>query len=444
MGYTSKRGRRPNEYASKSAHSHIINDQSLQEFLKQCNLPKFASEVTLDDCDRLIYQPVAKNPIRNVVAIDGGYTEVAVQTGFPSSTVCFCQIGALIFSIDDLDGLAKQPFIDPDDMAKLKQIQRLKLTLPVRNIQFKNESTLVNSVRKTIHNFFCQKVDNEELIATLRWFIFQEYDVSLPTWNLASCPVCGSTGIPLNLGDMTKDHTFFCNHCRAEIFLTDVFRLHEAIDEELGAGGILGYLITTLEQIILVHLIRLILKIKPALLEEILFVKDGPLAFFGQTANMHRPMRSLVNFLFKHHNLYLAGLEKSGAFVEHADEISEKLANGTVLILNNDYIYKYILPGKADPTTPYGSTTYYSNKLIFKTLAGGMYVVSLPTSRNMTNPKEADFQNLSAILTNVEKLKCDMYDNSLIPVALANKLVSLADHPSSRILQKFAKSAIQT
>ena len=442
MGYTSKYGRRPSEYASKSAHSHIINDQSLQEFLKQCNLPKLASEVTFDDCDRLIYQPVAKNPIRNVVAIDGGYTEVAVQTGFPSSTVCFFQIGALIFSIDDLDGLGKQPFIDPDDMAKLKQIQRLKLTLPVRNIQFRSESTLVDSVRRTIHNFFCQKVDNEELIATLRWFIFEEYDVTLSTWNLASCPVCGSTGIPLNLGEMTKDYTFSCNHCSGDIFLTDVFRLHEAIDEELGAGGILGYLMTTLEQIILVHLIRLVLKMKPALLEEILFVKDGPLAFFGQTANMHRPMRSLVNFLFKHHNLYLAGLEKSGAFVEHADEISEKLANGTVLILNNDYIYKYILPGKADPTRPYGSTTYYSNKLIFKTLAGGMYIVSLPTSRNMTNPKEADFRNLSAILTNIEKLKCDMYDSSLIPIALANKLVSLADHPSSRILQKFAKGAI--
>ncbi|MHC5754533.1 MAG: NurA domain-containing protein [Nostoc sp.] len=444
MGYTSKHGRRPNEYASKSGHTHIINDESLQEFLSQCNLPKSADEVTISDCLNFSYEPVVKNPIRNIIAIDGGYSEVSVQTGFPSSTVCFCQIGALIFSIDDLDGLAKQPFIDPDDMAKLKQIQRLKLTLPVRNIQFKNESTLINSVRRTIHNFFCQKVDNEELVATLRWFIFQEYDVTLSTWNLASCPVCESTGIPLNLGEMTKDYTFSCNHCSAEIFLTDIFRLHEAIDEELGAGGILGYLITTLEQIILVHLIRLILKMKPALLKEILFVKDGPLAFFGQTANMHRPMRSLVNFLFEHHNLYLTGLEKSGAFVEHADEISEKLTNGTVLILNNDYIYKYILPGKADPTRPYGSTTYYSNKLIFKTLAGGMYIVSLPTSRNMTNPKEADFQNLGAILTNVEKLKCDMYDNSLIPVALANKLVSLADHPSSRILQKFAKGAIHS
>jgi hypothetical protein len=49
-----------------------------------------------------------------------------------------------------------------------------------------------------------------------------------------------------------------------------------------------------------------------------------------------------------------------------------------------------------------------------------------------------DFHNLQAILANVEKLRCDMYDNALLPVALANKLVSLSDHPSSKILQKFA------
>jgi len=441
MGYTSKHGRRPSEYASKSAHSHIINDSSLQDFLNECNLPKLAEEVTLSDCDHFIYQPVTKNPIRNVVAIDGGYTEVAVQTGFPSSTVCFFQIGALIFSIDDLDGLDKQPFIDPEDMAKLKQIQRLKFTLPVRNVQVKTEGTLINSVRRTIYDFFCQKIDNDELIATLCWFIFQEYEAGIPMWNLASCPICGSSNIPLRRQQMTKNYTFNCNDCDGEIFLTDAFRLHEAIDEELGAGGILGYLISTLEQIIFIHLVRLILRMKPDLLNEMLFVKDGPLAFFGQTANMYKPMRSLVRYLFQNHNLYLAGLEKSGAFVEHADEISEKLENGTILILNNDYIYKYILPGKADSTRPYGSTTYYSNKLIFKTNGGGMYVVSLPTSDILVSPKEKDFRNLSAILTNVEKLKCDMYDSALLPVALANKLVSLADHPSSKILQKFAKAA---
>jgi hypothetical protein len=42
----------------------------------------------------------------------------------------------------------------------------------------------------------------------------------------------------------------------------------------------------------------------------------------------------------------------------------------------------------------------------------------------------------------LHRTKCDMYDNSLLPVALANKLVSLANHPSSRILQKFAKNSL--
>ncbi len=230
--------------------------------------------------------------------------------------------------------------------------------------------------------------------------------------------------------------------CGTELFLTDVFRLHEAIDEELGAGGILGYLINTVEQMVLIHLIKVILKIKSELLNEMLFIKDGPLAFFGQTANMYKPMCNLVAYLFKNHNLYLAGLEKSGAFVEHADEISEKLKDGTVLILNNNYIYKYILPGKPDLSRPYGATTYYSNKIIFKTNSGGMYVVSLPNSNVLADPKQSDFHNLDVILSNIEKLKCDMYDSALIPVALANKLVSLADHPSSGILQKFAKGAI--
>jgi hypothetical protein len=251
-----------------------------------------------------------------------------------------------------------------------------------------------------------------------------------------------ASNIPLQRAKMTKAYTFVCNYCGREIFLTDVFRLHEAIDDELGAGGILGYVTTTIQQIVLVHLIRLILKMKPALLNQILFIKDGPLGFFGQTANMHKPMRALIKFLFEHNNLNLAGLEKSGPFVEHADEISEILERGTVLFLDNDYIYTYVLPGKADPSNPYGRTTYYGNKLIFMTPAGGMHVVSVPTTEVTPKPTESDFHNLGIISTNIEKLRCDMYDNALIPVALANKLVSLADHPSSRILQKFATDSI--
>lgn len=441
MAYGSK-GKRPFEYASKAAHSHVINDPLVREFLENCDLPKRAEEISLSDHELIAYEPVSNNPIRYVIAIDGGYDEVVVQSEFPSSTMCFFQFGALIFSVEDLDGLEEQPFIDPEDMSKLKRIQRLKLVLPIRNISLKGEGTLTDSVRRAMYDFFRRKMDNERLIDTLRWFIFQEYGPRVGEWKLARCPVCGTSGVPLRRSEMTSDHTFSCDSCGDTIFLTDVLRLHEAVDDELGAGGILGYVTTAVEQLILVHLIRLILNQKPSLLEQFLFIKDGPLAFFGQTANMHRPMRELVRYLLEHHTLYLAGLEKSGAFVEHADEIAGKLEGGSALIPDDEYIYRYVLPGQANPANPYGSTTYYSRKLIFKTPEGQLYVVSVPTREVLTAPKAEDLPNLDVVLTNLEKLRCDMYDNALVPIALANKLVSLSNHPSSRILQKFAVEAI--
>jgi hypothetical protein len=438
MGYTSRHGRRPSEYASKSAHGHVIQDAAVQSFLAQCSMPKRAGEVKLSNHVTVAFEPAADNPIRHVIAIDGGYSEVAVQKEFPSATVCFFQFGALVFSVADLEQLDEQPFIDPDDIAKLKRIQRVELILPVRNVALKSEVSLTRSVRRAVYDFFCKAMDDGRLIETLRWFLFEEYRGAVPAWTLASCPECEGRSIPLALSSMARDYTFACPECEGRVYLTDVFRFHEVVDDELGAREILGYLTTTVEQMILVHLIRTILRTKPALLAEVLFIKDGPLAFFGQTANMHKPMRALVRFLFERHDLYLAGLEKSGAFVEHAAEIAQLLKDGSVLILDDDYIYRYVLPGKEAPANAYGSNTYYSSKLIFKTRNGQMHVVTVPTTEPSPRPEEKDFRNLRVILTNIEKLRCDMYDNSLIPVALVNKLVSLANHPSTRILQKFA------
>ncbi|HBI46863.1 MAG TPA: NurA domain-containing protein [Planctomycetales bacterium] len=442
MGYSSRTGRRPAEFASKAAHSHLIQDAEVQGFLTQCDLPKRAGDVKLSDHLSMLFDPVRDNPIEHVIAIDGGYTEVAVQKEFPSATVCFFQFGALIFSVADLEELEDQPFIDPDDIAKLKKIQRLKLVLPVCNVALKNETTLTRSVRRAVFDFFCRNMDDDRLIETLRWFIFQEYGGGVPSWTLASCPLCRKQSVRLDRASLNKDHTFRCPECSGQILLTDVFRLHEVVDDELGAREILGYLTTTIEQMILLHLIRVILRTKPGLLNHLLFIKDGPLAFFGQTANMHQPMRSLVRFLFDRHNLYLAGLEKSGAFVEHAAEISQTLASGSILLLDDVYIYRYVLPGNVNPAHPYGSSTYYSCKLIFKTPTDRVHVVTVPTIESNPRPSEQKIQNLASILTNVEKLRCDMYDNALLPIALVNKLVSLANHPSARILEKFAANSI--
>ena len=444
MSYTSKNGRRPNEYASKTSHGYIIRDPEVSEFLDKCNLPKMADDVEVPTNLQFSLETLENNPIKHIVAVDGGRSEVFVRKDFPSSTLTFFQFGALFFKTEDLEAISKKAFIDPADMAKLNTIERYKLALPTKNILLKDAASFKESFRKSLFDFFMKGSSGETFAETLRWLIFQEFDAPLDEYKLSTCPSCGAGDIPLGSKTKKSDFIFQCPHCKEEIYITDVFRLHEAIDDELGAGGVLGYVTVLIEQIIVVYLIKAILETKPSILGETLFIKDGPLAFFGQTANMQKPLRHLTNFLSEKHNLFLAGLEKSGPFVEHADEIGKKLKPGTILLLDNAYIYKYILPGKVDNTAPYARSSYYSGKMIFKSIDEKIYVVTIPTKSAdvVLAPKKSDFHNLDVILNNIQKLRCDMYDNSLFPVALANKLVSLANHPSSAILEKFAKKTI--
>lgn len=434
-----------NEYASKSSHSNIIKDEFVRNDLKKYQLPRKADEIPIEDKITFELENIDNNPIQHIVTVDGGYTRISVKKEFPSSTISFFQFGLLSFSIADLNNLKVKPFISPKDMRKLKDINRLKFTIPTKNVKLKGNETLTSSIRNTIFDFFRQVPEEEEtFIETLNWFIFREYssDYSKSTYKLSRCPHCWKKDINLDKTQMI-DYKFICTSCGEEIYLTDVFRLHEAVDDEVGAGDILGNLTTALEQIFLIHLIRIIIKENPALLKKILFIKDGPLAFFGHIANMFSPMRDLVNYLFENHELYMVGVEKSGPFPEHAHEISSIMNPNSILLLSNNYIYKYVLPGKPNPNRPYGDSTYYGNKLIFKSKEEKMYIVTLPTEKNFFSPTKENFRNIEIILNNLSKLKCDMYANSLIPIALVNQLVSLSDHPSSLILEKFAREQIK-
>jgi hypothetical protein len=238
---------------------------------------------------------------------------------------------------------------------------------------------------------------------TLAWFLFHGYETWANVHSLSSCPAgCGRKDIPLSKGDMGSDYTYRCPNCNAVIYLSDVFRFHEVIEEVNGAGGVLGYLTTLVEQLIIIHYIRIILSIKPSLLNEILFIKDGPLAFFGQTANMQKYMLHLLSFLRQNHDINMCGIEKSGIFIEHGKEIYQKLDNDTIFIYHNDYIYHNILPySSADQG--YGHNTYYGAKLIYKA-DNTCYTLTIPANGNK-EPKKADIVNIDHIANIVKKMK---------------------------------------
>lgn len=444
MSYSTT-GPKPFEKASKSSHHHVINDPVVASMLKRLYVPPRTP------VDAGVFAPFIpqETEIQHVVAIDGGYSEVPIQAGYPAASINFFQFGALHFKREDLRRLEASQHIAPEDMQRLKNIDRLKLPLATRGARNKDLGSLSETVRFSLAEFLSAQSlgENNSLMDTLAWFLFKRYlgnnrSEQDKQWFLSSNPYGASGGMSLHEPAMKPDFSFECPATGKPIYLSDAFRLHERIEEETGAGAVAGYIAGAIEHLILLHIIKNLARKDQAALKTVLFIMDRPTGWFGLTAPMHVPMLCLVDWLFANHSLFLAGLEKSGAFVEHARDIQAQMPSGTFLLLDDAYIYRHISPGEEDQARPYAATSYYGHKLIFKSRQGQMYVVSLPVRELKKKPLLEHVPNLQAVLTHVEELHCDMYENALMPIALANKLVSLSVHPSSQILKTFAKSTV--
>jgi hypothetical protein len=446
MAYSQTSGRKPFEFASKSSHHHLINDPNVQSLLRSCWIPPDAEDVDFGAGELIDgASDLSSAGIKSIICVDGGYTETVVRPRYPSVKVCFFQFGALTFTVADLQSLEQKPFLRPEDMQKLKNLERLKLALPVSTLRREDCDSFTQSVRRTVHDFFLNtKIDDVSLADTLAWFLFEKYrgKEAKDEWDVTSHPTKPDAGsITLKAANMAADFSFSLSG--EKIYLTDALRLHERIDEEQGAAGILGFLTSVIEQLIIVHIIRMLARRNRSVLRNILFIKDGPLGFFGTTSRFFVPMRSLIEFFYRDTPISLMGIEKSGAFVDHALQIQTRMNPRQALLLGNEYIYRYILPSTADANRPYGDTSLYGHKLIYKTSQNQMQVLSFPSLEQKVRPQSSDYLGLSGAVAAVEALHCHKYDNALVPIALANQLVSLAVHPSQRILQQFAVDSIQ-
>jgi hypothetical protein len=438
------------ERGSRISHSFIINDEEVKQYLTNCDIPIEAKDVDLNDA--LIHDIVypETNTIEFIVAVDGESTTIPVKKSFPSSLITFFQFGSLLIKVSDLDEMEKKPFVSPSDINKLKKIEREKFVLPTKNVALKKGVDFRTTVREAIHDFFKKKHSGTtSLLETLYWFIFEQYNPSSTKSNykLSQCPHCGTKDIYLEKDKISLAHySWNCTHdkCNKEILITDIFRLFEKVDNDAGATGIITYLESIAESFFMIHTIKSLLEIQYGLVDRFLFVKDGPLSFGGETANMHKPMQALLTYLNKSNKISLVGVETSGAFVDHARQIKDILNPGQVFLLNNEHIYTYIQVGN-HKEQQYGSTSYYSGKFIYKSLDERVYVLTLPVENHITyynQPELKDLKSIQEILMNIDKLRCDIYENALIPVAVANKLISLTNHPSSNILERFAKKSM--
>jgi hypothetical protein len=225
MGYQSKNNRRPSEFASKSSHHHIINDPEVKSIIERIDKPSQSPEIPLINLI-VDFDPLQENPVEAIIAADGGYTEVNIDKEFPSRTIHFLQFGALFFKLEDLAQIDVSAFIAPEDMAKLRNVERLKLALPTKNLCFKDETSLKGTILKAIFEFFSKNKlgERDSLIDTLSWFIFHKYKQGKRNEDDKNYELTiDGVKIILQEEEMKSDYTFIHPETGGVIYLTDIF-----------------------------------------------------------------------------------------------------------------------------------------------------------------------------------------------------------------------------
>ena len=97
---------------------------------------------------------VDTSAVTAVIAVDGGYTETYVREEYPSAVIAFFTFGPLLFEVADLRALDEKRFIAPEDLARLKRIERYTLVLPTKGIRRQDPHSLSATIRRTVYEFF--------------------------------------------------------------------------------------------------------------------------------------------------------------------------------------------------------------------------------------------------------------------------------------------------
>lgn len=438
MSYNSG-NRKPFEFASKINHSYIINSEETKRFLKNCDFVDFDFHKHSLPIDNIIKKN-NDSKIKKICAIDGSYLEVPLSKRFPSRTIGYFHMGFLIFDYLDYSCLKHDTIIDPQKLKQLEESCTFSFELPIQNIILSNQTNLLNSVRYVLHSIFSSSkytpFQKNCLYDITEWILREEWQNKLTDEIvLEKCPICGEK---ICLKFEKKNYEKICGKCGNTVYLIDIFRFNEIINEVSGASGIMSYLCSIIEQFIMFDIIKDLLEESNSKIEEFIFIKDGPLAFFAQTFRLNLKVRKFISYCYKKEiSLNIIGLEKSGSFVEHVALVKDKMEKEVFYIFNEDYIRKYISPKETN--TIYGFNTYYGKKVAYKNISNDVVIACIPVNEYKSDNDRNDLLNPDVVLTVIGNMRCNMYDNAVVPISIVNKLVSLSYVPGKKVLEKFSK-----
>lgn len=425
-------GRRlPGETASKLGHLDVIKSDLVNELIEQFESPEPAaveSETNWEEID------APDDPLRLVFAVDG--SRQTVRSEFPPyKELSFLKTALLRLdqhAIQKLDPQAPHPMALRDIMSDAAMYHAT--VLPLRGVRIPGKSNY-DAIRKIIYDSIRDPSLSSEPYNTLKWLAYEKWSGTNKASPSFDCPHCGKdvSGLPYDADEG------ICEHCGSQLYLTDMIGFHLEMADDAAPESVAAAYMLVHETLLLFTGIRYFWERKKyQVLANSLFLKDGPLTLRGQYSKLVIPIRAFFEHVKqKNASVYIAGQEKTGAFVEHLALINRYASPNSAYAPSNRYIRQEV-QHRPERVEPYGSRTNYGNKLFVKLNDYHYFVLTIPTGEYRDSKSVSDLMGVRRILGTLPMIISQRHECALVPIELANGVASLSSYPSAAVLKIFA------
>lgn len=440
------------QQASKRGHIDIVKNDDVKKFLSDCSYLTQPGDQAAESIATL-YQPApAGGELPSlVIASDGSAYSEPIDKRFPSTQVGYIKTSFMAFDMSDYNGLVKpgSAFVDPFAAASLHNKARaVAFTLPGSNVRYKG-LRVQEGFRRAVY----EQLSDERTQIPKGGFSVKDmlYHLEDGRITVEKCPSCG----------LTRPHFFQkgqdcseCSGCKSFVYVTDSLRIHEQISDQGDNSSAITRFMNAVEHLQLATLLKAMADNNLATVSGAAIMVDGPLALFGQPARYHASIQAFYNKLFERcaaaglPQPVILGLQKDGMVMEHARALSPHLKKGTFCPVSDEYRTKFI-NGIAPLTDNFGHETYYGQDFIYKTDSGRIFNVCLAypfatkQNRKEFSRQKAEPKNYESWLARafalIRHLEFDLYQNSVVPVALAHRHASISLSPGGTLLDVLTK-----
>jgi NurA domain len=442
------------EYAGYRSVRRLVGPDAVQQLLKRARVAAPHSAQHQPSPSRAP-DPFAGAP-DFVVGIDGSYSEVPVKNGYPGAYVGYCTVASVLIDLKLIDRLDEERPVDPQLFRKTEEAATVDAALPGSNVVTRNHTAARDAFREAVfdvlHDKMVDEDDKTRLLDTYEALLAEK-----PQGHSQSCPY-DHLGCDRHITIPRGNTTCPCGMGKA-IYSTDALRIHERFGHDGTNGEAFGLVSEVWGKLLLVHLLRCVER--QGMLEQLrrmAFVLDGPLGVFGPPAWLSAAISTelkRINGVFRQKtgtDLLILGIEKTGTFVAHFDEIDQTDKPGTprfdlrtYLMLTDKYIKSRI--SLSDSQKRYGVDTYFGRKFFYKTSTGGRIVASIPFLTEEEDTLDTDdvslYPQFGSACALLDKLASNRYPNAVTPLVSAHAEAAIPLELGHKVLQQLAKALMR-